>query len=91
MDERVTIFIDGSNLYYGLKNLIGKVSIDFYKFSCCLADNRKLIRTYYYNAPVNKQRDELKYQAQQRFFEKLKNTPTWRLSWAALSTGTAFT
>jgi len=80
MTERVCIFIDGSNFYFGLKNLLGKASIDFYKFSCCLVDGRKLIRTYYYNAPVIKDIDEERYKAQQRFFERLKNTPYFTIT-----------
>ncbi|MEW6668314.1 MAG: NYN domain-containing protein [Thermodesulfobacteriota bacterium] len=73
--ERVVVFIDGSNFYFGLKNLLGTASIDFYKFSLLVAGARKLIRAYYYNAPLIKELDEQRYRAQQRFFERLKNTP----------------
>ena len=74
--ERVCIFIDGSNFYHGLKNNIGKTNIDFYKLSLLLCgDERKLIRTYYYNAPLKKDEDERKYKSQQRFFTMLKSIP----------------
>lgn len=74
-DERVMIFIDGSNFYFGCKNILGKASVDFYKFSQLICAKRKLIRAYYYNAPLIKALDEKKYISQQRFFESLKNTP----------------
>jgi len=73
--ERVCIFIDGSNFYYGLKYNFGRTDIDFYKLSLKLCGIRKLIRTYYYNAPRNKEDDEEKYKAQQRFFDALQKTP----------------
>jgi len=75
MSERVAVFIDGSNFYFGCKDLIGHARIDFHKLSKTLTTDRTLIRTYYYNAPLNKESDETKYKAQQRFFEQLKSTP----------------
>jgi len=72
-NERVVIVIDGSNFYFGCKNLMGRASIDFYKFAVLITGGRKLIRTYYYNAPLIKNLDEPKYKAQQKFFERLKN------------------
>jgi len=30
--ERVSIFIDGSNLYHGLKNVLGRTDLDFARF-----------------------------------------------------------
>lgn len=74
-DERVVVFIDGSNFYFGCKNVLGKANIDFHRLSLVLAGSRKLIRTYYYNVPLNKEDDEDKYKAQQKFFEWLKKTP----------------
>lgn len=74
-DERVVIFVDGSNFYHALKGNFGITKIDFYAFSRMLCGERKLIRTYYYNVPIQKQLDEEKYKRQQRFFEKLRVTP----------------
>ena len=73
--ERVCIFIDGSNFYHGLKHNIGKTNVDFYALSSLLCNNRKLVRTYYYNAPLNKDENEERYKSQQRFFTMLRNTP----------------
>lgn len=74
-DERIVIFIDGSNFYHGLKATYGTARLDFHKLSLALTQDRKLIRTYYYNAPVIKQDDEERYRRQQRFFEMLYKTP----------------
>lgn len=75
MSERVVVFVDGTNFYFGCKGLMGNAKIDFHKFSRLLVKDRSLIRTYYYNSPLNKELDEIKYKSQQRFFEQLKGTP----------------
>jgi len=73
--ERVIIFIDGSNFYYGLKENIGFAKIDFNYFAQKLAAGRQFIRTYYYNARLDAKGDKAKYQAQQRFFDALNYVP----------------
>lgn len=75
--ERINIFIDGSNFYHGLKNHIGRTGVNFHEFSKLLCGgNRKLIRTYYYNAPYKKDEiDDEKYKSQQKFFSGLYDTP----------------
>ena len=74
--EKIVIFIDGSNFYHGMKNNLGKKkNVDFERFCNLLANSRKLVRTYYYNAPVRKEDGEEQYKAQQRFFQKLNNIP----------------
>lgn len=75
MTDRVCVFIDGSNFYHGLKHNISRTDIDFYKFSQKLCRDRKLIRTYYYNVPLDREDNEEQYKAQQRFFDSLKKTP----------------
>lgn len=82
--ERVAIFVDGSNFYHGLKeefeikdeNAANVPAIDFQKFTSFLCGGRKLINTYYYNAPLNQSdKDKESYKAQQRFFNSLKFVP----------------
>jgi len=76
--KRVMIFIDGSNFYHGLKNVVGKTNIDFQKLAEKLCGERDLIRTYYYNAPVQREGregNEEKYRSQQKFFSALDNVP----------------
>ena len=73
--ERVMIFIDGNNLYHSLKHVIGKTNMEFEKFSRRLAGERQLIRTYYYNAPLNREDDDDKHRQQQSFFDSLDSVP----------------
>lgn len=78
--QRVIVFIDGSNIYHILKNLFPDKKQDdfnFEKFIGHLAGNRKLIRTYYYNAPLDRQKNEESYIKQQKFFDKLKRIPNF--------------
>jgi len=78
--KRVCVFIDGSNFYHGIKHNIGKTNVDFNKLSLILCSSeRELIRTYYYNAPVNREDNEEKYKSQQRFFNELKRLPDLQL------------
>jgi uncharacterized LabA/DUF88 family protein len=74
-NERVMIFIDGNNLYHSLKHVIGKTNLEFEKFSSRLSGDRHLIRTYYYNAPLNREDDEDKHRLQQSFFDSLDSVP----------------
>jgi len=75
INERVMIFIDGNNLYHSLKHVVGKTNLEFEKFSRRLAGERHLIRTYYYNAPLNEVDDEEKYRLQRSFFDSLDSVP----------------
>jgi len=70
--DRVMIFIDGSNLYHGLKNECGNTNLDYLKFSNLLANKRKLIRTYFYTSTVDAKREAETAKGQQRFFECLE-------------------
>lgn len=74
-NERVMIFIDGSNLYHGLRNTVGDKSLDFQKFPKKLCGQRKLIRTYFYVCPVQQKGNEENYRAQQKFFAALDEIP----------------
>ena len=73
--ERVAIFIDGSNLYHGLKSNKGKANIDFEIFCQNLVGNRHLTRIYYYNAPKIAQENPQGYKQQQSFFNRIKQIP----------------
>jgi uncharacterized LabA/DUF88 family protein len=74
-NERVMIFIDGNNLYHSLKHVVGRTNLDFDKFSSRLVGDRHLIRTYYYNAPLNREDDDEKHRQQQSFFDSLDSVP----------------
>ncbi|MBL7160445.1 MAG: NYN domain-containing protein [Candidatus Aenigmarchaeota archaeon] len=78
--ERVMAFIDGSNFYHGLKRNIEKnVDCDFSKLGKAIAGKRRLVRTHYYNAPLDQKSNQEKYRKQQMYFERLKQTPNFRL------------
>ncbi len=82
--ERVVVFIDGSNLYYGFsRNKINK-SIDFAQFAKLLAEDRKLIRIYYYIVAYKKEYDEQIYNRQQKFLARLKKTPNLVITYGKL-------
>lgn len=74
-EERVVIFVDGSNLYHCLREEFGRADVDFTRLGVLLCAGRKLIRTYYYNAMVRREDGEERYQAQQRFFDNLRRVP----------------
>ena len=76
--ERVSVFIDGSNLYYSLKN-IKKDRIDFQKLLQLLTRNKMLISTFYYNAPLNIQVNSKTYWEQQKFFNELRKIPDFNV------------
>jgi len=74
-EERVMIFIDGSNFYHNLRSHHFSTRIDFKKFSGLLCRGQKYIRTYYYNTPLSQQNDTEEYKKQQLFFNNLRRTP----------------
>jgi uncharacterized LabA/DUF88 family protein len=74
-DERVVVFVDGSNFYRCLKQSQGTHRVDYLKLCKKLAGQRKLIRIYYYNAVVRREDGEERYQEQQRFLEMLRKVP----------------
>ena len=81
--ERISIFIDGSNLYYSLKDL--EVSkIDFQKLVQMLKKDRLLVSVFYYNAPLDISIDSKKYWEQQKFFDALRRIPGFNVVLARL-------
>jgi len=73
--ERICVFIDGNNLYHGVKEILPSDHIDIGKLIAWLVKGRELIRTYYYNVPVSPQHNPVGAKAQQRFFGALNRIP----------------
>jgi len=76
--ERISVFIDGSNLYHILKSLFPNkkpMSFDFQKLIDYLVKDRELVSVYYYNSPLDREKDEQAYRKQQQFFDKIKRIP----------------
>lgn len=83
--ERVAVFIDGSNLYHSLKAALGFANIDFtYLAEKIVTKKRKLVRVYYYNAPVDPKEVPDQYKEQQKFFDKISNLPYFELKLGTL-------
>jgi uncharacterized LabA/DUF88 family protein len=74
-EDRVMIFIDGSNLYHSLKKFFNRVDIDMGKFCEKLLGRRRLIRIYYYNAKVGRREEPERYKDQQTFFASVGAVP----------------
>jgi uncharacterized LabA/DUF88 family protein len=82
--ERVCIFIDGSNLYHGLKANYGNTRIDFKKLGDVLREGRQLLRIYYYNVPLDAREEPEEYKRQQQFFDRLNKTDYLELRFGRL-------
>ena len=77
--DRIMVFIDSSNLYHSLQNHCGRADLDYEKFSSKLAGNRRLVRTYYYGARIDRTKQPDLYREQQRFLGALENVPLFEL------------
>jgi uncharacterized LabA/DUF88 family protein len=75
IDDRVAIFIDGSNLYHGLRSTFGRHNLNFAEFANKLCGPRRLFRTYYYNVLQDPAQRPDSYREQQEFLDILRKTP----------------
>jgi uncharacterized LabA/DUF88 family protein len=75
LDDRVAIFIDGSNLYHGLRSSFGRHNLNFAEFANKLCGPRRLFRTYYYNVLQDPTQRPDTYREQQEFLDMLRKTP----------------
>lgn len=75
MDDRVAIFIDGSNLYHSMKNNFGRHDLNFTEFATKLSEGRRLFRIYYYNVLQEPAQYPDSFREQQDFLEALRKTP----------------
>lgn len=80
--DRVFVYIDGRNFFYGLKSIHSSytdLNFDFIKFSNlingCNWKERKLEKIYYYNAPLKQQVNARLFVKQQKLFSRLKSDP----------------
>jgi len=75
MENRVAIFIDGSNLYHALRDNFGRVDLNFAPFVNSLCGGRPLFRTYYYNVLQDPTQRPEGHREQQEFLDTLRKTP----------------
>ncbi|NQW16653.1 MAG: NYN domain-containing protein [Chloroflexi bacterium] len=74
-EERVMIFIDGSNLYHVLTQNCGRHDLVFEKFSEKLGGGRQVKRTYYYNIRQDPTYNPAATAEQDKFMATLFDTP----------------
>lgn len=74
-NDRIMIFIDGSNLYHSLKSHFKRTDLDIGRFCTKILDRRRLIRIYYYNAKVGIKEEPERYRDQQKFFNSVETIP----------------
>jgi uncharacterized LabA/DUF88 family protein len=75
--NRAAIFVDGSNLYHGMRRASGSAAVDLGKLGLKLAGDDQLVAIYYYIALVP--RTYATYGPQQKFIERVKETALVRL------------
>lgn len=74
-DDRVMVFIDGSNLYHVLSQQCGRHDLQFDKFAQKLANGRQLQRIYYYNIRQESETNPNVGVEQSKFLDSLYDTP----------------
>ena len=75
MENRIAIFIDGSNLYHALRSNFRRHDLNFAEFTSKLCDSRHLFRTYYYNVLQDPAQRPEGHREQQEFLDILRKTP----------------
>ena len=75
MEERVAIFIDGSNLYHALRGNFKRYDLNFESFAHKLCGERRLFRVYYYNVLQDPGQRPEGSREQQDFLDSLRKVP----------------
>jgi len=75
MENRLAIFIDGSNLYHALRSNFRRHDLNFAEFASKLCGSRSLFRTYYYNILQDPDQRPDGHREQQEFLDTLRKTP----------------
>jgi len=81
--RRVSIYIDGSNFYFSVKNAFNcKINIE--KFCKKLSEKYELIEIKYYISPVEQLSNPEMYAEQQSFFDKLRKIKNLKIIFGRL-------
>ena len=77
MRDKVSIFIDGSNFYHALREVYGRVDLDFEAFVSLFSVSstgvtRTLNPVHYYNSVIDRGKHPKTYARQQKFFAHLQ-------------------
>lgn len=73
--QRTAVFIDGSNLYNGMRDNLSSTRVNLSELVKQLLKGRNLFRIYYYNAPLTEDYEIELREGQGRFFESLRRIP----------------
>ena len=76
-NQRVAIFIDGSNLYHNLKRF--GIKTKFEDIINNIETKRKIVDIFYYTALLDKSINEDKYKEHKRFLDKIKKIPNFHV------------
>ena len=75
MENKVAIFIDGSNLYHALRSNFNRYDLNFAEFARKLCGDRQLSRIYYYNVLQDPNQYPEGHREQQDFLDALHRMP----------------
>jgi uncharacterized LabA/DUF88 family protein len=75
MEERVAVFIDGSNLYHALRSNFNRYDLRYGDFVKKLCGQRHLYRAYYYNVLQDPSQRADAHRDQQDFLNALRDVP----------------
>src|SRR3989344_2410360 len=74
---RVSIFIDGSNLYHNLKR--HKLKTKFENIISIVSKGRTTSKIFYYTALLDEKVDKVRYLTHRRFLDKLEKIPKFQI------------
>ena len=77
INQRVAIFIDGSNLYHNLKRFYIKTK--FEEIMKKVETRRQVVDIFYYTALLDKSINEEKCKGHERFLDKIKEIPNFHV------------
>src|SRR3989344_9161156 len=75
--ERVSIFIDGSNLYHNLRR--NQIRISFEELIGRLETKREVTDVFFYTAELDEEFNPEKYKEHHEFLEKLRKIPKFHV------------
>ena len=76
-NQRVAIFIDGSNLYHNLKRF--DIKTKFEEIIKRIETKRKIVDIFYYTALLDRSINEERYKEHKRFLDKIKEIPNFHV------------
>ena len=76
-NQKVAIFIDGSNLYHNLRRF--NIKTKFEEIIKKVETRREVINVFYYTALLDKSIDEKRYNEHKRFLDKIKQIPNFHI------------